>query len=204
MATSRGVVSFLATCYLAGMETGRLEIISEVRELEKRTMQIYLKLARRFSGDASPGELGPFWLSMARHEAGHIGALEMLACLHEQAEPSPCREIGSWDTTDAMFRLEQLSAECDGEVSVERAFEIAVEVESSEQDELILELVLALTDAKQREQAETMLLHDLSDLSLMIEKYAGNQGLLERIDSLVDRHVDRHVERRENRNDRTA
>jgi hypothetical protein len=41
-----------------------------------------------------------------------------------------------------------------------------------------------------------MVVHDLSDLSLMIEKYAHDDALLARADELVDRHINRRERHR--------
>jgi hypothetical protein len=41
-----------------------------------------------------------------------------------------------------------------------------------------------------------MLVHDLSDLSLMVEKYTRDDELLARADALVEHHVDRRERKR--------
>jgi len=74
-------------------------------------------------------------------------------------------------------------------VSVDRAFEIAVELESLELEDLVLDLIHILSDPAARSQAEQMLLHDLGDLSLMIEKHCSGEDLLTKADKLVESRV---------------
>jgi hypothetical protein len=69
-------------------------------------------------------------------------------------------------------------------------------LESAEVEDLVLDLFATLGDAEERDQAEQMLVHDLSDLSLMIEKHTGDEALLARADALVERHVGRRDGRR--------
>lgn len=156
-------------------------------------MSIYVKLARVF---ADSRELHRFWMSMARHEAAHVGALELLGVMIDEAEITPrIREIGEVAHA-ATETIEALHREAEQEsVTLVRAFEIAVELESAEVEDLVFELFAMLADPEQRGQAEQLLVHDLSDLSLMIEKYTHDDALLARADALVERHVGRRDER---------
>lgn len=54
------------------------QILPTIVALEKQTMGLYMRFAKLFQQHQ---ELQGFWLTMARHEAGHIGAL----CLVEGA-----------------------------------------------------------------------------------------------------------------------
>jgi rubrerythrin len=168
-------------------------VITQARRLEALSMSFYVKLAARFR---SQKELHDFWMSMARHEAGHVGALELLAVMLEQAEIAVTLPGALESTRAATETVERIHAVSTDEISVTRAFELAVELESAELEDIVLDLIHALTDSSQRDQAEQMLLHDLSDLSLMIEKYAQDDDLLARADALVERHVDRRDSRR--------
>ena len=152
-------------------------------------MSTYVKLARAFQ---QPAEVHDFWMSMARHEAGHVGALELLEVMLEHAggEAVSVPPLDAAAETAAAV-IERIHAEADHPGSLVRAFEIALELESSEVDQLVCDLLAILGDGEQRQQAQQMLVHDLSDLSLMIEKYAGDEGLLARADALVERHVGR-------------
>jgi len=151
-------------------------------------MSTYVKLARAFK---EPVEVHEFWMSMARHEAGHIGALELLEVMIEQA--GTVRPVPELDPSAeaATALIERIHREADNPASLKRGFELAIELESSEVEDLVCDLFAMLADSDQRDQAEQMVVHDLSDLSLMIEKYAHDDVLLARADALVERHIGR-------------
>src|SRR5439155_463961 len=48
------------------------EVLDAAIELEKKTMALYVGFVKAFP---RPAEVRNFWFSMARHEAGHCGAL---------------------------------------------------------------------------------------------------------------------------------
>jgi hypothetical protein len=168
-------------------------LISRARRLEALSMSTYVKLAGAFKHHA---ELHDFWMSMARHEAGHVGALELLEVMLEQAESLPPLPPVGRAAEQAEAVIERVHKEADSEVTIERAFELALELEGAEVEDLVLDLFAALGNAADRDQAEQMLVHDLSALSLMIEKHADSEKLLERADELVERHMDRRAHRR--------
>ena len=167
-------------------------LIKEARRLEALSMRIYVNLAQTFADDR---DLHEFWMSMARHEAGHVGALELLEAMIEAADAEPDIHHTAEATAAAATAIEQLRRAAQGELTVERAFELAVELESTELEELVLDLIHSLADREQRDQAVQMVVHDLSDLSLMIEKYTDNDDLLARADALVEKHIDRRDQR---------
>lgn len=161
-------------------------LIEQAKHLEGLSMAIYVRLAVRF-GDKT--ELARFWMSMARHEAGHIGALELLSAILDQAGSelqTPARAAAVDEFTAVVERLHQRA---DEDISVEESFEIVLELESSEFNDLVIDLISGLADDTQRRQTQQMLLHDLSDLSLMIEKYTQSDDLLAQADTLVEKRV---------------
>lgn len=162
------------------------QVIREASRLESLAMGIYTRLSATFREDV---ELHRFWMSMARHEAGHVGALALLAALLEQAGDQLRLEVDDRVAQEASVVIERLHAEASTEVSVERAFEMALELESLELEDLVLDLVHVLSDPAARGHAEQMLLHDLSDLSLMIEKHCHGDDLLAKADALVESRV---------------
>lgn len=162
------------------------QVIREASRLESLAMGIYTRLSATFREDV---ELHRFWMSMARHEAGHVGALALLAALLEQAGDQLRLEVDDRVAQEASVVIEKLHAEALNEVSVERAFEMALELESLELEDLVLDLVHVLSDPAARGHAEQMLLHDLSDLSLMIEKHCHGDDLLAKADALVESRV---------------
>jgi hypothetical protein len=161
-------------------------IIQEASRLESLAMGLYTRLAATFRADA---ELHRFWMSMARHEAAHVGALALIGALLDQAGDSLRFEVDDSVVREAGSVIETLHEEAGGPVSVDRAFEIALELESLELEDLVLDLIHILSDPAARSQAEQMLLHDLSDLSLMIEKHCKSEDLLAKADHLVESRV---------------
>lgn len=160
--------------------------IDEASRLEALAMGIYTRLAATFREDP---DLHRFWMSMARHEAGHVGALALLKALLAESGGELRLEVDDRVTREAAPLIEELYEEVASPVAVERAFEIALELESVELEDLVLDLVHVLSDPAARSQAEQMLLHDLGDLSLMIEKHCHDDELLSRADALVESRV---------------
>ena len=74
-------------------------------------------------------------------------------------------------------------------VDVERALTMALDIESSELEDVVVDLLQVVKDRRWRDQAVQMLIHDLGDLSFMIEKYTTDEQLLARADELVERRV---------------
>jgi len=87
--------------------------------------------------------------------------------------------------------LSRRLAEARRGISVERAFAIALEVEGCEVDDVVLDLLEALKGEAERERAVQVLIHDLGDLSYMIEKHTSDHALLARADALLERQVGR-------------
>ena len=73
---------------------------------------------------------------------------------------------------------------------IERAFEMAIDLEGSELEDVVVELLHVVREKAVRDQAIKLLIHDLSDLSYMVEKFTQNETLLARADELVDRRID--------------
>ena len=169
-------------------------LIDAAMELERRTMRLYCGFESRFSDRE---DLRRFWFEMAQHESRHFGALALVAGLLDSASKRSLR------TTPALTpaRLQHLrrlltsfEAEAEAGVTIERAFEMALEVESSEVEDVVLDLLEVLRGEAERERAVKSLIHDLGDLSYMIEKHTNNQDLLERADQLLEHQVGRlHV-----------
>ena len=133
---------------------------------------------------------------MARHEAAHVGALELLEAMLEESDLEIAVPTSSEAIEAASTLIEGVAGRVTREVTVEEAFSLAIELESGELEDLVLDLIHNLTDEAQRDQAARMLVHDLSDLSLMVEKYTDDDELLARADALVEHHVDRRERKR--------
>lgn len=166
-------------------------LIDAAMELERRTMYLYCAFESQFS---EVDELRGFWFDMAQHESRHFGALALVGGLFESASKRKLRTATAL-TPARVQHLRRLLAAFEAEasrgVSVERAFEIAIEIESSEIEDVVLDLLQALKGEAERERAVQSLIHDLGDLSYMIEKHTTNHALLERADRLLEHQVGR-------------
>jgi hypothetical protein len=165
------------------------EVLDTALELERKTMQLYTALVAAFKRD---DELRGFWFAMARHEAGHCGALALVESLVEN-DPSLAGDRKVWfdDTTVARLRalLSAYIKEARRGVTIERALAMALDIEGSELEDVVVELLQVVKDRRWRDQAVQMLIHDLGDLSFMIEKHTHDEVLLARADDLVERRV---------------
>ncbi len=179
-------------------------VLETAIELERKTMQLYTELVTVFKDS---DELRSFWFSMARHEAGHCGALALVESLIE-TDPSLAdeRKVAFDATTVARLRT-LLSTYCDEArqgVSIDRALAMALDIEASELEGVVVDLLQVVKDRRWRKQAVQMLIHDLGDLSFMIEKYTHDEVLLARADELLEERIgDLGVEREARRTDST-
>ncbi len=167
------------------------KLIAVAMELERRTMQLYCMYETRFQ---HPAEVRRFWFDMAEHESRHFGGLAMVAGLLEStpertlpAAPALTRE----HIERLRARLDQAEAEARTDISLTRAFETALEIECSEIEDLVLDLLTALKGERERERAAQLAIHDLGDLSYMIERYSKDRALLARVDRVVEKQVNR-------------
>ncbi len=159
-------------------------------ELERGAMRLYCRFERQAT---SPEELRRFWLKMAQHESRHFGALALAAGLLEETPPSSLPTIGLTPTRIRHLRrlLDRLHREVSEGISVERAFEMSLEIESSEIEDVVLDLLRSLKAGEERERTVQLLIHDLGDLSYMVEKYTTNQALLARVDAVLEGQLGR-------------
>lgn len=172
------------------------EVLGIAIELEKKTMALYVAFVQAFP---RPEEVRNFWFHMARHEAGHHGALTLVECIVE-SDPSRATATRIWFEEATVTRLRALLTAYlreirGGGVPLARAFEMALDIEGSELEDVVLDTLSVVRSPRWRERAVQLLLHDLGDLSYMIEKYTGDQRLLRRADALLERHVGAHRRR---------
>jgi len=165
------------------------DIVRTALDMEKKTMALYTRFARVFDGHE---DLRTFWFTMARHEAGHLGALHMVESILEN-EPDLAENTKVWFDPSTVVRLRSLlsvySREAAKGLAIERAFEMAIDLEGSELEDVVVELLQVVREKAVRDQAIKLLIHDLSDLSYMVEKFTQNEALLARADELVDRRI---------------
>lgn len=158
-------------------------------EFERKTMALYAGFLSTF-GDHD--ELRQFWFNMARGEAAHCGALMLVECILRDTPDLGGDARIRFDMSTGV-RLRSLLAAYRREqrrgVTPERAFEMAVDIESSELEDVVVDLLQVVRDPGWRDQAVKMLVHDMGDLSYMIERFTDNAALLARADALVERRV---------------
>ena len=166
-------------------------LIAAAMDLERRTLHVYCMFESQFSDREA---LRAFWFDMAQHESRHFGALALVAGLLESASTRRVR-AGAALTPHRIQHLRRLltrlTTEAQKGVSLERAFEIALDIESSEIEDVVLDLLQALKGEAERERAVKLLIHDLGDLSYMIEKHTSSRALLARADALLEQQVHR-------------
>ena len=159
------------------------QLIDAAMELELRTMKLYCRFESMFADRES---LRRFWFDMAQHESRHYGALALVAGLLE-GTPQRALPAAASLSADRIDHLRALLDRFDGEtrrgVTVPRAFEMALDLESSEIEDVVFDLLRLLEGEAERERAVNLLIHDLSDLSYMIEKHTSSHALLARADA---------------------
>ena len=64
-----------------------------------------------------------------------------------------------------------------------------MEIEETELEDLVGDLLKALQDRDEYQRCQRLLVHDLSELSYMIEQHCPDSDLLYRCDELVNRHA---------------
>jgi len=166
------------------------EVLDIAIELEKKTMALYVAFMNAFP---RPEEVRNFWFGMARHEAGHCGALALVESI-VLSDPGRGEDAKVWLDDATVSRLRGLITGYTREVktedvSLERAFEMAIDLESSELEDVVVEMLSLVRSPRWRERAIQLLIHDLGDLSYMVERYTKNERLLKRADALIERHV---------------
>jgi len=165
------------------------EVLDTTIALERQSMALYASFAKLFAGDS---RLHDFWFGMARDEARHVGALDLVSIVLELEgkldQPSP---VSLDDST--IVRLRDLHAEFGNRakpgLTLEQALKIALEVEETELEDLVADLLKAVK-SDEYERCLRLLVHDLGELSYMIEQNSQEPELLQRCDALVNRHAE--------------
>ncbi|MGH7865222.1 MAG: hypothetical protein ACREQB_09540 [Candidatus Binataceae bacterium] len=187
-----------AACFAAHQRAGyhchnmatTRQVLETTIDLEKQSMALYARFAKIF---ASNPKLRDFWFGMARDEARHVGALDLVETVLDMEgkldADSPVSLddaiigklrglLGKYRRDDAMPR------------TIERALAIAVEVEETELEDMVADLLRAVQSPDEYERCMRLLVHDLGELSYMIEQHSQDAALQERCDALVNRHAE--------------
>jgi hypothetical protein len=166
------------------------ELLEAAIALEKQSMALYARFAKIFYDDPA---LHEFWFNMARDEARHVGALDLVSTVLELEgvldKPSPIAM-----RAEDIERLRALLGRCLNQPAdalvLERALAIALEVEETELEDMVGDLLRALKQNDEYERCQRLLVHDLGELSYMIEQHCHDPALLQRCDELVNHHAE--------------
>ena len=166
------------------------EVLEVTIALEKQSMALYARFAKLFASDI---KLQDFWFGMARDEARHVGALDLVTTvLDQEAMLDKESPISLEDATIVRLRglLEKSRRDAAPGITLQRALQIALEVEETELEDLVSDLLKALQTPDEYERCLRLLVHDLGELSYMIERHSQDPALLSRCDALVNRHAE--------------
>jgi hypothetical protein len=166
------------------------DALKETVALERQTMALYARFSERFASDRKISE---FWFEMARDEARHVGALELVETVLQLR--GVCERIDSTvfdqsTVTRSRTLLESAARESEGALSIQRALQMAVDIEESELEDVVGSLLRSVQQGGEYERFQRLLVHDLGNLSYMIECYCDDPDLLQRCDALVNRHAE--------------
>lgn len=166
------------------------EVLEATIALERRSMALYARLARAFVGNR---RLHEFWFDMARDEARHVGALDLVTAVLElegalDRQSPVVLEEATVARLDAILRHGVTAAQSG--VNIEQALGLALEVEETELEDKVGDLLKALQQHDEYERCMRLLVHDLGELSYMIEQYCQDPAMLQRCDELVNHHAE--------------
>jgi hypothetical protein len=166
------------------------EVLETTIALERKSMALYARFAKIFSTEPP---LHEFWFGMARDEARHVGALDLVSTVLEFEDvldkPSPI-PFQAADIERLRSLLDRYLREPPGAIPIERALAIALEVEETELEDMVGDLLKALRHFDEYERCQRLLVHDLGELSYMIEQHCQDSDLLQRCDELVNHHAE--------------
>lgn len=166
------------------------EVLETTIALEKQSMALYARFAKIFRGDPA---LDEFWFGMARDEARHVGALDLVSTVLEfedvldHPSPIPLQAEAVEHLRGLLARYLSEPAET---ISIERALTIALEMERTELEDMVGDLLKALQRRDEYERCQRLLVHDLGELSYMIERHCQDPALLQQCDELVNHHAE--------------
>jgi len=152
-------------------------------EFEERAAAVYLRFASHFPQDP---RLSSFWLEMALQEKQHAGLLQF--CLHEGLFASGLPDSDEIRKVNALFeRLEKHAA--DPSLSVEDAFSLAIELETSEVNTIYCHLTSTLHGSMYllKRNIATSLPRHVEELLESAKKFGVGNHALKELDRLKKR-----------------
>jgi hypothetical protein len=166
------------------------QVLETTIELEKQCMTLYARFAKIF---AKQPKLRDFWFGMARDEARHVGALDLVTTVLDlEGKLDFESTVPLEDATIQRLRalLNQYAHEKALPRTIERALAIAVELEETELEDLVADLLKSLQSPDEYARCMRLLVHDLGELSYMIEQHCQDAALQDRCDALLNRHAE--------------
>jgi hypothetical protein len=154
-------------------QTTIVDVLDLALDLERRTMALYAGFLSAFGDDE---ELRRFWFGMARGEAGHCGALMLVECLLRDTPELGGNSAIRFDMSTGVRLRSLLTAyrrEQRRGVTLERSLEMAVDLEGSELEDVVVELLQVVPDPGWR------------------ERFTDNAELLARADALAEARAGR-------------
>jgi hypothetical protein len=166
------------------------EVLEATIALERRSMALYARLAKAFAGNP---RVHDFCFDLARAAARHVGALDLVSAVLELEgvldRHSPVTlEEATVAKLDAILRRGVEAARSG--IDIEQALGLALEVEETELEDKVGDLLKALQQHDEYERCMRLLVHDLGELSYMIEQYCQDPAMLQRCDELVNHHAE--------------
>ena len=162
------------------------DLLDVAMDLERRTMRLYCRFERIFR---RPEEVRAFWFEMAQHESRHYGALMLVAAL---LEDTPARELAGVRVPQRVRveRLRRLLSRAEAEarrgLTLTRAFALALAIEGSEIEGLVLNLLTVLRGEAGRGGAPPLVVSARGALCHLCAKRAANRSRLARADARIE------------------
>jgi rubrerythrin len=161
-------------------------IYNQFVEFEEKAAGIYLQFASRFYQDP---ELSSFWLEIAMHEKQHAGLLQFCLCQKLFAPDLP--QADDMEKLAVFFEsLERRVA--DPNLTVQQAFSIALEMETSEINAIYCNLTTSLHKSMYllRRKIATSLPDHIDELTRAAQKFGVGENALETLRREKERCVD--------------
>jgi hypothetical protein len=160
--------------------TAPRNIYSRFLDFEERAAAIYAQFASHFSENA---RLSSFWLEMAMHEKQHAGLLQF--CLYDGLFAADLPGRSKIQKLDALFkRIEKRAA--DPGLTIEEAFLLAVELETSEVNTIYCHLTTSLHRSMYllKRKIATSLPDHVGELLVAARKFGVGNGALKELNRL--------------------
>jgi hypothetical protein len=158
------------------------QVYEKFIEFEERAASIYVRLASHFSRKP---ELSSFWLEMGMQEKQHAGLLQFL--LAEKLFAGNLPDEDTIRKVDEQFRSFELRS-ADPDLDVPAAFQIALEMESSEVNDIYSHLTSTTHTSTYlwHRKIETLAPGHIGYLADSARKFGAGEDVVRKLDLLKD------------------